>query len=243
MEVEKDIDLYPLHVRIALALKEEILKGLYVEKIPGEYELMEKFSVSRSTIRHAIETLVKDGVVEKRHGHGTFIASRPVEEWLGSLSTFFEIVEEMGMKPSIKVLEQGFSDAPTEVAEIMGTDRFYYVHRLRLADDIPIVMEKQYYPYEIGKAMAKYDLNNAATYEILESKLGEVLSDAQMLITCITPTEEEKELLKLDANCCCAVLSERFVNNHNGDLVEYERSVYRADMYSFRINLSRKRSL
>lgn len=242
LEMEKD-GLSPLHVKISLTLKDEILNGVYAGKIPGEFELMEKFSVSRSTIRQAIENLVKEGVLEKKHGIGTFVASRPVEEWLGSLSSFFDIVKGMGMEPSIRVLEKGFSDSPKEVAEIMGVNRFFYIHRLRLADNIPLVMEKQYYPRIIGKALSKFDLNNVSTYDVLESKLGEVLSDAQQLVTCTVPTEEEKTLLNLDPNCCCAILSERFVNNQDGDLVEYERSVYRADMYAFRINLSRKRAL
>lgn len=235
--------LLPLHVKISLILKDEIQNGAYEGKIPGELELVEKFSVSRSTVRQAIENLVREGVLEKKHGIGTFITSRPVEEWLGSLSTFFDIVKSRGMEPSIKVLEQGFSDSPREVAEIMGVKRLFYVHRLRLADNIPIVMEKQYYPHKIGKALAKFDLNNVSTYEILETKLGEVLSDAQQLVTCTVPTDEEKKQLNLDPNCCCALLSERFVNNSDGDLVEYERSVYRSDMYAFRINLSRKRLL
>jgi GntR family transcriptional regulator len=240
--MEKD-GLSPLHVRVSLALKDEILNGVYAGKIPGEFELMEKFSVSRSTIRQAIDNLVREGVLEKKHGIGTFVASRPVEEWLGSLSSFFDIVKGMGMEPSIKVLEQGFSDSPKEVSEIMGVNRFFYIHRLRLADNIPLVMEKQYYPRIIGKALSKLDLNNVSTYDVLESKLGEVLSEAQQLVTCTIPTEEEKTLLKLDPKCCCAILSERFVNNADGDLVEYERSVYRADMYAFRINLTRKRAL
>jgi len=240
--MEKD-SLLPLHAKISLILKDEILNGAYEGKIPGEFDLMEKFSVSRSTIRQAIENLVREGVLEKKHGIGTFIASRPVEEWLGSLSSFFDIVKARGMVPSIKVLKQGFSDSPSEVAEIMGVKRFFYVHRLRLADNIPIVMEKQYYPHKIGKALAKFDLNNVSTYEVLETKLGEVLSDAQQLVTCTIPTDEEKALLKLESDCSCVILSERFVNNSDGELVEYERSVYRADMYAFRINLSRKRLL
>ena len=235
--------LLPLHLQIRNILKVEIQNGDYADKIPPEFELMERFEVSRSTVRQAIANLVDDGVLEKKQGIGTFIASRPIEEWLGNLSSFIDIVSGMGLIPSIKVLNQGLAEQPKEVAETLGVDQFFFIHRLRLADDIPLVVEKQYYPVKLGLELAKHDLNNASTYDILESKLGQVLWDARQLITCTAPTLEEKSLLKLDSGVCCAILSERFVNNQNGELIEYERSIYRADMYAFNIKLTRKRSI
>ena len=51
----------------------EMLRGMAVNtKIPGEFELCERFGVSRSTIRDAIGLLTSEGLLEKRHGVGTF---------------------------------------------------------------------------------------------------------------------------------------------------------------------------
>ncbi len=231
----------PLHLQIRNILQDEIVKGIYDDKIPPEVQLMERFNVSRSTVRQAIGALVDDGLLETRQGVGTFIASRHIEEWLGNLSSFNDIIVNMGMIPSIEVLGQGTSKYPKEVAETLGIDQFYYTHRLRLADGIPLVVEKQYYPMHIGLELAKYDLKNVSTYDILETKMGQVIGDARQLITCAAPTDEEKEFLKLDASICCVISSERFVNNQFNELLEYERSVYRADMYAFHMNLTRKR--
>ena len=236
--------LMPLHLQLRNLLKSEIDEAKYVDKIPTEFELMDKFGVSRSTVRQAIKTLVDDGMLEKKQGLGTFIAVRPIEEWLGNLSSFLEIVNEMGMEPGIRLLERGFTEKPEEIAATLGVeDQFYYIHRLRTADGVPLVYEKQYYPVKIGKALDAYDLNNVSTYDILENQLGEVLSEARQQITCTTPTEEEKRFLGLDSSVCCAILSERFVYNQHNDLLEYERNVYRADMYAFNINLTRKRKV
>lgn len=236
--------LMPLHLQLRNILKLEIDQAMYPDKIPTEYELMEKFGVSRSTVRQAVKTLVDEGVLEKKQGLGTFIAVRPIEEWLGNLSSFIDIVNDMGMKPGIQLLERGFTNEPQEVASTLGVEEeFYYIHRLRMADDVPLVYEKQYYPVKIGSALDKYDLNNVSTYDILETQLGEVLWEAKQQITCTTPTEEEKHFLGLDSSTCCAILSERFVYNQYNELLEYERSVYRADMYAFNINLTRKRKI
>ena len=234
----------PLHLQLRNILKSEIDKGMYPEKIPTEYELMERYAVSRSTVRQAVKTLVDEGVLEKKQGLGTFIASRPIEEWLGNLSSFPDVVAEMGMKPNIQLLERGFTAEQREVAGILGCEgEYYYTCRLRFADDIPLVYEKQYYPVAIGAELDKYDLNNVSTYDILEASLGHVLWEAKQMITCVVPTAEEKKFLGLDPSVQCAILSERLVYNQYNELLEYEKSIYRADMYSFHINLTRKRKV
>jgi GntR family transcriptional regulator len=65
----------PLYAQLAEKLKEKILKGEWKdgEKIPPELELMEKYGVSRATVRAAIDALVAEGFLVKRHGIGTFV--------------------------------------------------------------------------------------------------------------------------------------------------------------------------
>ena len=230
----------PLHGQLKEALKNDILNGGYTEKIPSERELMEIFSVSRSTVRQAVNELVKEGVLEKKHGRGTFVSHRTVEEWLGNLSTFNAVIEGMGMKPRIKLLYQGVESSPAEVARTLGLKEFYVIERLRYADDIPIALEKQYYPLEIGLKLAEFDLNNAAIYDLLEKSIGVNLWEAEQIITSTTPTHEESELLGVPA-LTGVLLTERYITDPEGNPVEYERSLYRADMYAFRIKLTRKR--
>lgn len=230
----------PLHEQLKNILKKEILNGEYKEKIPSERELMEWFAVSRSTVRQAISALVREGVLEKKHGKGTFVSYRPVEEWLGNLSTFNEIIKKMGMKPSIKLLQQGKASAPKEVTHALGFSESYVIERLRYADNIPIALEKQYYPLEIGLELAKFNLNNAAIYDLLETSLGINLWEAEQVIASTKPSKEEASLLGIPESAC-VLLTERFITDPEGNPVEYERSIYRADMYAFRIRLSRKR--
>ena len=233
----------PLHLQVRNCLHNEILKGTFTDKIPAEYDLMARFAVSRATIRRAIRSLIEEGVLESRQGLGTFVAVRPIEEWLGNLSTFFEIVGEMGMNPNIRVLSQGIVAAPQDASKIFGVKEVYETVRLRLANDTPVVLETQYYPLAIGKKLAEFDLNNVSTYDILETKLGISLWEAKQTIASIMPADREKKLLGLTADPCCALLSKRLVTDHDGNPLEYEKSIYRSDMYAFRINLTRRRKI
>lgn len=48
------------------------------DRLPTEKQLCEVFAVSRITVRHAMEMLVRDGVVTRIKGKGTFVAPGPV---------------------------------------------------------------------------------------------------------------------------------------------------------------------
>ncbi|MTI83964.1 MAG: GntR family transcriptional regulator [Firmicutes bacterium] len=230
----------PLHVQVENVLRDEVLKGVYSEQIPSERELMERFSISRSTVRQAVSALVKEGILEKRHGRGTFVSHRPVEQWLGNLRSYDEIITGMGMKPSIKLLYKGYASSPTEAAHTLGLDEFYEIDRLRFADDTPIVLEKAYYPKDLGLQLAKFDLNNVSIYDVLESSLGVNLWEADQIITSGKPSKEEAQLLEIPESICI-MKTDRYLKDSNGNPIEYENSIFRSDMYGFRIKLTRKR--
>ncbi|MFZ5649966.1 MAG: GntR family transcriptional regulator [Bacillota bacterium] len=229
----------PLHIQLKEILKNEILNGQFKEKIPSERELMDRFSVSRSTVREAISDLVTEGILEKKHGRGTFISHRPVEEWLGSITTYNEIINDMGMKPGTKLLYQGAETEPQSVANTLGVERFYKIDRLRYANDIPIALEMQYYPLEIGLKLKEFDLNDAAIYDILELSLGIKLWKAEQMITSVQPTKEEAHYLNIKESSSM-LLIERLTYDPADNPVEYLRGLFRADMYAFRIKLARR---
>ena len=231
----------PLHVQLKDLLRGEILQGELKERIPSERELMDRFDVSRSTIRQAVSALVREGVLEKIHGKGTFISHRPVEEWLGNLSTYNEIIEEMGMKPSTRLLHHGVETMPREIAHTLGVDHhFYVIERLRYADNVPIAIEKQYYPIQIGLKLAEFDLNTAVLYDLLELSMGIKLWEAEQMISSAQPTGEECKLLEIPENTSVLVF-ERITEDPEGTPMEFLRGVFRADMYSFRIKLARRK--
>ncbi len=229
----------PLNEQLKNILREEIFQGVYAKKIPSERELMDRFSVSRSTVRKAVLDLVNEGVLEKIHGKGTFVSFKPVEEWLGNLSSFNEVIKQMGMTPKIELLEHGLTGTPKEAGSVLGLKEFYYITRLRYADNSPISLEKQYYSPEIGRKLMKHDLNNAVIYDLLENSLGITLWEAEQIITSRLPSKSEASLLKCSKTLCLMV-SQRFVNDPNGNPVEYEKSVIRSDMYAFRMKLARR---
>jgi GntR family transcriptional regulator len=230
----------PLHIQLKNILIEEIKADKYKDKIPSERELMNRFSVSRTTVREAISALVREGFLEKRHGKGTFVSLKPVQEWLGQAIGFEETVKNMGMKPSSKLLSHGLKPCPENIQDALQSDQCYLIERLRFADDEPIAVKRHYFPVEIGVQLAKHDLDTAVLYDLVENHLGIKFWDAEQMITSQIATPEIAELLNIPPHSSVLV-KEQLLYDLENNLVEYSESIFRTDKYAFHMKMSRRR--
>lgn len=228
----------PLHVQLRKIIEKKITEGNFREKIPSERELMEEYNISRSTVREAISQLVVDGVVEKRHGKGTFISKKPIHYWLGNLISTADIIKGMGMKPGTQLIEHGIIRVPEEVKEAINLDEAYLIKRLRYANDIPMAIETQYYPLELGIKLSKLDIREGALYDLLEDELHIQLHDSEEVITSQILSKEDCKLLNIEGGNNALHL-ERFVYDVDGGLIEYCIANYNPNMYSFHFRSQR----
>ncbi|MGG0846354.1 GntR family transcriptional regulator [Peribacillus simplex] len=225
----------PLHAQLKTILENQILEGYYKDKIPSERELMDMYSVSRSTVREAVSILVREGILEKRHGKGTFVSLKPVQEWLKMIS-FTETTKSMG----IKLLDHGRVLTPENIADANGfEDESYHIKRLRLQGDVPIAIELHYYSLDLGQKLTKFDLSTTVLYDALEGDLNINFCEAEQIITCGFPTKEDAEHLGI-TEAMCLLITERMIFDSDGNLVEYYKGLFRSDMYSFAMKMSRK---
>ena len=74
MQITKPVK-QSLPKQITLEIEKAIKNGIFKvgEKIPSEPDLVKEFSVSRNTIREAIQSLIQAGVLESRQGDGTYV--------------------------------------------------------------------------------------------------------------------------------------------------------------------------
>src|SRR5699024_2457140 len=229
----------PLHIQLKEAIEKEIFEGSYQVEIRSERVRMDEYYVSRSTVRQAVDQLVRDGIVEKRPGKGTFIILSPVSDWLGNLNSTSEVVESMGMKARIKLVKAEIISLDDSLKERTGLDQAYHFMRIRYANHTPIGIERHYYPVDLGNRFVQFDLNKEAFYDLLERELGVKAFDADQLIKAGTISGQDAALLHVQIHSSI-LKSERLITDVNGEFIEFEDACYRADMYAFKINLSRK---
>lgn len=229
----------PLHIQLKNEIEQQIINNVYEDQIPSEREFMEKYDVSRSTVREAINALVREGVLIKKHGKGTYISIKPLHSWLGHLSSTTEVIRGLGMEPGARLLEFHKIVTPEHVREITGFGEAFFLKRIRLANDIPIGLEQQYYPIYIGEQLADYNLDEITLYDVIQRDLGIPFSEANQKIS--SGTISDKNLAHLEIDRSVSILrAERIIRGQDDTVIEYEEAFYRSDMYSFELNLSRK---
>lgn len=230
----------PYHLQVKDILKKEIVANKYSDKIPSERELMERFSVSRTTIREAINHLVNEGLLDKKHGKGTFIKKRrPIQEWLHTLNSLTETLERFGMTPGSKLLLSKRVSKPEYIAEHLQEETFYLIKRLRTADGIPIAIERHYVPIKLGEQLNEFDLDSITIYDVMEKELGINMYKAEQVITCTSVSDEDASHLEL-AHGTNALFVDRIIRDIDGEIIEYYTSVIKPGMFEFRLKMKRK---
>jgi len=97
----------PLYYQLKEELRKDILRGVFKEGdlIPSEREFAEKYHLSSTTIRRALNDLVHEDLLERKAGKGTFVRKQMVRRDLKKVLGFTANMLEMGLTPSTKVLE------------------------------------------------------------------------------------------------------------------------------------------
>lgn len=127
---------------ILVAIREYRLEAN--QQIPTEVELMEKYGVSRTTVRRAVQDLVESGVLVKRQGNGTFVnAPKYTRNLLGFMS-FTNDCTEHGDVPDTAVTPVDYGEASPRMAERLQMhpgEKIYKFERLRYINGEPVMIE------------------------------------------------------------------------------------------------------
>lgn len=203
--------------------------------IPSERELMTTFGVSRATVRRAIESLIVDGMLQRVHGKGTYVARPRLESQL-HLASFSQDMRRRGLVPSTRLLTIELAAPPTEVATWFGAPEAWRVDRLRLADGQPIALEHSWYSASLLPGLNERDLGGSL-YALLTTDYGIAIDTAEQTLWGESAEGRTAELLAAPAHTPLLVFSRR--STSLGRPVEHAVSRYRGDRYQIHMSLSR----
>lgn len=163
----------PRYQLIADDLRDRIRTGGYTagRLLPSEANLSEEFSVSRVTVRRALEQLRESGLIDSRQGLGWFVAGDPVRQPLGELDTLEQQLADAGATSTRQVLDFAFIDAPARAAEILGESRVLEVRRLNLADGEPFARVTVWCPEGLAARFSRHDVESKPFYELLDAEV------------------------------------------------------------------------
>ena len=222
----------PLYIQLANRLRDSINEGQIAsgEALPSERALSELTGASRVTIRKAIEQLVDEGLLQRRHGSGTFIAPR-AEQPGTTLSGFSADALHRGKAPGSIWLVKTVSGATGDEAQALSLPPSAPVARLarvRIADEEPLAIE-----HAIVPAAMLPDLSTlqGSLYAALESRGNRPVRGTQKIRASLA-TSVEAGLLSIREGAEVLRI-ERRTFLADGTPVELTRSAYRGDRYDF----------
>lgn len=191
----------PLFKQLADTLRSAIDNGEYSagSRLPTENELCQRYSVSRVTVRKALDELSHGEYLVRKPGKGTFVAEKKFQRSLSGVLGYSEMCRRMGYEPGARTIRIGLEEPGEEDISQLGLakdEQMLVVERLRLADGDPVLLE-------INKFSEKFfflfneDLNNASLYEVIRQKTGIVFTHSSKLLEIVFATYKESRYLNV----------------------------------------------
>ncbi|MDI6025042.1 GntR family transcriptional regulator [Corticibacterium sp. UT-5YL-CI-8] len=225
----------PLYLRLRQTLEEAIRSGRLSQgtALPAERDLADYAHVSRVTVRKAVDDLVKDGLLTRRQGSGTFVAqpATRVEQPLSRLTSFTEDMASRGLQTTSEWLERGLFHPSPEEKMRLGLSAGALVARigrLRIANDMPLAIERASLSAEFLPDPAAV---TSSLYACLEKADARPVRAIQRISAC-NVREPDAGLLGVPVGAA-GLSIERISYLASGRVVEFTRSLYRGDAYDF----------
>jgi GntR family transcriptional regulator len=225
----------PRYHRIAEALRERIRVGELASgaRLDNQRQLAKSFGVTLMTLRQALELLEREHLITRRLGLGTFVAAPSVDYDILQLRRFAGDLSAKGEHVATRLLGTRFAAADRRVAEALrlaGRPRVLVLDRLRLVDEHPMSLQRSFLPSPLGDEVIRADLALTPLHQVLEFKLGVVVTRASETVSAVRLGRREAR----DLGCRAGVPafeSERVSYDAGGAPVVFDRAFIPGDRF------------
>ncbi|MBO0453201.1 MULTISPECIES: GntR family transcriptional regulator [Enterococcus] len=226
----------PLYTQLKEIIKSKIRDGEYKEneKIPPEPELTEIYSVSRITVRRAIQDLVKEGYLIKKQGKGTFVSQHKVFRKIEYVIGFSESCLANGFTPSSELLERKVIPATAEIAKKLQLnvgDEVIYTQRKRMADGTPILLENNYFDKKRFASLMTSDLTGSL-YQILAKQDIMAINPGETTLEMAIADDQLAKVMEVGIGTPFFYVN-TLINDQNERPVHVGHQYYLSEVYKF----------
>lgn len=233
-------------ISLARQVVREILTGIEAGDLagdngllPSETELSQRYSVSRATIREALSQLEQRGVVNRRHGVGTFVAPRlpRIDAGLEQLESLETLARRTGLKTrmgSPNIEERSAERAEAECLQIPARSPVLSIERVIMTGTRPIAYLVDVVPTTV---LHRRDLDSRFQGSVLDllirrgnlhlshSRTNILIESADKEIASKLHLQQGEPLHKLDAQ----------LYTRDGHVVDYSQSYFVPGYFHFHV--------
>lgn len=200
------------------------------DRLPAEREMCEMWSCNRSTLRSAINRLVKSGELEVRPGSGIYYSGDKYRRKLQGLKSFEEETTQQERPHESRLLAFEKIESDKRLSRLfrvtLGT-QLWHLSRLRFADGRVLQIESSYFLVERFPDIDRFDFARDSLYRVFEQEYGVVPTQGEERIS-TTRVGEEAELLELPNETPIFRIESR-TYDQDGAMLEYCRVMIRPD--------------
>ena len=236
----------PLYYQLENILREKIYSGEYApgDSIPTEDQFIQSYKVSRITVRQALASLEKDGLITRKRGKGSFVTEKQNQLEPMKLTGMIEDIIAMGVKTKTRIINFGFVHPPKKVIESLKLNvdaKVLRVERIRFIKGAPISYTISYIPPDLAKRISTKDLTIQPILNVLEKKCKVKISRGFQIIGATVADSRIASFLDVMAGAPLLKI-ERTVFDIKNRPVEDISILYPSDRYHYTVELVRRRS-
>jgi GntR family transcriptional regulator len=232
----------PLYYQLATILRENIISGRYAvgDKFPTEADLVGMYSVSRATVRGALQNLKDEGLIRREAGRGTFVSGTP--EFTGTLKmdgTLNGLIA-MGLATSPRLVELQQVVVPPQQAEALGMEPgtlAIRACRVRYYKDNPYCYIINTLPLQYGEMISDEDWESGSILKHLQTDHDIELGDADEYVRATVADANLARWLQVRIGAPLLQV-EYLIRDAEGNPVETPVIYYRSDMHAFTLRLT-----
>ncbi|MBI5649647.1 MAG: GntR family transcriptional regulator [Chloroflexi bacterium] len=233
----------PLYEQIADRLRQQIANGKLKAgaAIPPESALTTRFQVSRVTTRQALDVLVREGLIVRRQGKGTFVAPPKIQQDLHALRGFAEVMAQQGREQVMQVIEFGIVHADAPIARALRLakgERVLRVKRRHLFRGDPIAFALIYIPQPFARMLTLDQVATTPIYTLLARHAQVEIKRATQIVRTLAADAATAKLLALP-KAAPVMMIERTTYSQQEKPVEYIVFYHRGDRYELAVELYR----
>ena len=224
----------PLYVQIQEFIAELILSGklLPETKIRSEREYSEELGVSRMTVRRAITELVSEGLLERRHGSGTFVSRPRVTYESHELVNYGQALRARNIAAASQLLEFSEVAASRRLAEQLEVEIGHPLYRvviLRFANRVPVILERGFFPCSRCPRLEEWDLEKTTIYDLLSRVYGIHPQRVSQTFEAVAAEETIARQLRVMEGFPLLMLNRILYDPESGKPVELSQDFLRSD--------------
>lgn len=173
--------------------------GEFVDRFPGELELVEVYAVSRHTVREALRRLRQDGLIESSRGRSSVAHPGVISQQLGAMYSLFQELEARGIeqRSELIVADRRTDEEAAARLGLSARTKLVYLERLRLGDDEPIAWDRAWLEPKLAAPLLRLDFTHTGLYDEWQRSAGVRLTGGRERISAVVPSREQRALLKM----------------------------------------------